>query len=170
MAIIRAGMATPFEGGELVRRCVAPTEEQDALWLRRVRHWANLGILPSTQRGAGKHRFFRENTAFLASVLLRFSDLGATTEILRELSMSLQRADRGRSAFARLWRQTKEGDVAAPIHLWVFQPVERHPEIDVRLSEGLLLNPALLEAQPAIILNLSKVFAEVRAAAEENDE
>jgi hypothetical protein len=149
---------------ELVDRAAPPTDDHRILWLRRARLWSVSGILPvaAPQATVRKHRAYSEDAIFLAAVLFRIADLGITTRILQMISATLQEADKRSSAFARLWRRSRRGEVA---YISVYLSRDIYPEIWVQFSETGLSGLDLDDDGPAIVLNLEKVFEELSAAA-----
>jgi hypothetical protein len=96
---------------ELTAACVPPDEETRSLWLRRVRDWSSIGILPATRRheGTGRHRLFRHDAVYATAVLLRLADLGIPIGNLRSVARLIY-APRRRVAeqeFRRFWREAK---------------------------------------------------------------
>jgi hypothetical protein len=167
MCVWYPGMAMSLLSvAQLVDRTAPPTEYHRSLWLRRAQHWSGLGILPTArpQDGSRKRRLYREETVYLAAVLLRLSGFGIETSILEWISTHLQQISRGRGRFARFWRDAIQGNrqIAYISISLSFEGQSFH------YYNGLTdaVTPALRD-EPAIFLNLAGVFEEVRHAAEE---
>jgi DNA-binding transcriptional MerR regulator len=96
---------------ELTASCKPPDEETQALWLRRVRDYSNLGILPATRQheGTGRHRLFSPDAKFATAVLLRFADLGIPIGNLRSLAQLINtpRRTKAQLEFQLFWREAK---------------------------------------------------------------
>jgi hypothetical protein len=159
---------------ELVRRCVPFNEERLALWVRRARHWAGLGILPAAMPGRGERsrRLYDPDTVYLLSVLLRIADFGVETSILANVSSFLQTNTQGRGGFARFWREaTREDGTTFEQYIVIGLPPETYPKPRIawyhRTSGVVTLN---IDIEPAIFLNLTKVFEEVQSAALDGSE
>jgi hypothetical protein len=161
---------------QLVHRAAPPTEDHRALWLRRARLWSvediqgRMTILPVAvpQAGSRKHRSYSEGAIFLAAVLFRISDFGITTDILRQISASLQGADNYNSAFSRMWRRIKRRQYVNE-EAFISVRLSRlggWPLITLGLQDYMASNLADDDA-PAIILNLTRVGEELSAVTTE---
>jgi hypothetical protein len=143
----------------LVDRTAPPSEEHRARWRRRCQLWSEAGILPlvarQTKDDGRKRRLYRDDTIWLAAVLLRVSDFIVDTNVLAELSRDIQRVSKGRSAVSRLWQDVILGNRSA----YMFFSVE---EAHIRLSPTLDQFASLLYDEAAIILDLTEVFAAAR--------
>src|SRR5690349_4461544 len=95
---------------QLVDRTAPPTENQVALWQRRVRLWSDAGILTTVgpHEGTGKHRRYSDSVVYLAAVLLRISDFVTETSTLKRIAISIQASLKGRN-FSRMWRDAING-------------------------------------------------------------
>ena len=144
---------------KLLDRTAPPSEERRARWRRRCQLWSEAGILPTvtprTKEGGRKRRLYREDTIWLAAVLLRVSDYIVDTNVLAGLSRDIQRTSKGRSAFARWWRDVMLGNRSA----YMF-----YSSTEMKILLGSTLDqftPYLLD-ETAVILDLTEVFAVVR--------
>jgi hypothetical protein len=154
---------------ELVRRCSPFSEEHLALWVRRARHWATLGMLPVAMPGRGERsrRLYDPDTVYLLSVLLRISDFGVETSILTIISSFIQNNMKGRGSFARFWREAKRED-GTPFEQYIVIRLlpETYPIPQIvwyhETSGAVTLK---IDLDPAIFLNLTRVFEEARIAA-----
>jgi hypothetical protein len=154
---------------ELVRRCSPFNEERLALWVRRARHWATLGMLPVAMPGQGERsrRLYDPDTVYLLSALLRISDFGVETSILAIVSSFIQTNIKGRGGFARFWREAKrKGGSAFEQYIVIRLPPETYPLPRItwyhQTSGAVKLT---IDLDPAIFLNLTRVFEEVRITA-----
>ena len=84
---------------ELTAACKPPDEETQSLWLRRVRDYSNVGMLPATRQheGTGRHRLFSRNAIYATAVFLRLADLGIPIGNLRNLARLINAQPLGRS-------------------------------------------------------------------------
>jgi hypothetical protein len=151
---------------QLVKRAAPPSEAFVSVWERRVRLWSEGGILPTAgpDKDAGTRRRWRyaESAIHLAAILLRLSDFGIETGILKYISEELQMTSRGRGGFARFWRDAIAGNRATSYVLFSIDP-----ETGIIFDEhGYGLGSFTLHEEPGLFLNLSGVFEEVRRAAE----
>ena len=155
---------------ELVRRCSPPQgEERFALWLRRVRHWTALGILPlaNLTRGRRNSRVYDLDALHIAALLLRISDFGIETNILESISSFIQNNMFGRGRFARFWRGAQQYEVSTQNILLITLPPETYPIPAISWYEGITDEVEVIldiGLEPAIALNVSRVFQELRAA------
>src|SRR5690349_6248110 len=87
-----------FTVSELTAACEPPDEETRSLWLRRVRDWSNIGIVPANRQheGTGRHRLFSPDAVYATAVLLRFADLGIPIGNLRSLARLINAPRRSR--------------------------------------------------------------------------
>jgi hypothetical protein len=153
---------------ELVRRCSPFNKERLALWVRRARHWATLGMLPVAMSGRGERsrRLYDPDTVYLLSVLLRISDFGVETSILGIVSSFIQNNIEGRGGFARFWREAKRDGTAFEQYILISLPPETYPVPHIawyhQTSGAVTLT---IDLEPAIFLNLTRIFEEVRITA-----
>src|SRR5580693_6683889 len=96
---------------ELTAACKPPDEVTHSLWLRRVRDYSNVGILPATRQhgGTGRHRLFSPDTIYATAVLLRLADLGIPIGNLRSLArlINAPRRTAVERGFRQFWRAAK---------------------------------------------------------------
>jgi DNA-binding transcriptional MerR regulator len=96
---------------ELTAACKPLDVETQSLWLRRVRDYSNVGILPVTRQheGTGRHRLFSPDDICATAVLLRLADLGIPIGNLRSLGRLINAPSRttAEREFQRFWRQAK---------------------------------------------------------------
>src|SRR3954463_7684124 len=87
--------------------------ERAKLWTRRLRHWATLDIIPAAAKhraGAGQHRLFDSEIAYIAAILLRVAAVGVSISLIGKTAMQLQDAMKGKSQFAATWRTAIGGN------------------------------------------------------------
>jgi hypothetical protein len=93
---------------ELTDACKPPDEETRLLWLRRVRDWSNIGIVPATRQhaGTGRHRLFRPDAVYVTAVLLRLVDSGYPIRNLSTVAklINAPRRTAAEQEFHRFWR------------------------------------------------------------------
>jgi hypothetical protein len=168
-------MAHLITVSELVDRAAPPTEDHRSVWLRRARLWSVRDILPTAapQGGTRKHRAYSESTVFLAAILFRISDLGVTTEILRELSLILKDLGQGKSASDREWRRIKRGvptrygardgfvEIVGGAYISIKLPRKGEPFQVAFTDKGPSKQLIPEDDAPAIILNLTKIWEEL---------
>jgi DNA-binding transcriptional MerR regulator len=96
---------------ELTAACKPPDDETQSLWLRRVRDYSNVGMLPATRQheGTGRHRLFSRNAIYATAVFLRLADLGIPIGNLRNLArlINAPRRTKAELEFQRFWREAK---------------------------------------------------------------
>ena len=154
---------------QLINRCAPPSEYHRGVWSRRARLWSVSGILPTAipLEGNQKRRLYSQNIVFLAGVLFRISDLEISTDFLSELAFILYEAEKGRTNFGRMWRRVKQGKSSHQAYISASHPRDT-PFISVSLSESGIAELDLADDDaPAVVLNLTKVFEELSAAAAE---
>jgi hypothetical protein len=158
-------MAELLNVAKLVDRAAPPSEDRRAKWLRRCQLWSVSGILPTSASQLAsegrRRRLYRTETIWLAAVLLRVSNNIVDTNVLAGLSRDIQRASKGRSAFARWWRDVMLGNRSAYMFF-------SSTEMKITLGSTLDQFTPYLRDETAIILDLTEVFAVVRAHAAED--
>jgi DNA-binding transcriptional MerR regulator len=96
---------------ELTAACKPPDDETRLLWLRRVRDWSNIGMVPATRQheGTGRHRLFSPDAVYATAVLLRLADLGIPIGNLRSVArlINAPRRTAHEQEFQRFWREAK---------------------------------------------------------------
>jgi DNA-binding transcriptional MerR regulator len=107
---------------ELIDCCSPPTEERRSVWLRRARDWSNVGLLPASAQeheGSGRHRRYRHDTVYLASVLLRMADLGVSIGDLARISDLIRTPGRTTSGqrFKAFWEAAKTHSSLQPAYI-----------------------------------------------------
>jgi hypothetical protein len=115
-------------------------------------------VAPPTKDEGRKRRLYREDTIWLAAVLLRVSDVIVDTDVLAGLSGNIQRASKGRSALSRWWRDVMLGNRSAYMFL---SPIDMSITLGSTLEE---FAPYLMD-EIGIILDLMEVFDGVRTSA-----
>lgn len=155
---------SPTGGGDYS----ALTEERRRVWLRRIRHWSTMDILPpapASRDGTGHHRRYDDEDVYIAAVLLRVADLGISIAITRDIATVLrQPGSADGDNFAECWRQAKAGKPHIYLVIWIASDgwvfVEGvSPEQGGLGAVDLLLDP---DDAPTVILSLSKIFARIR--------
>jgi DNA-binding transcriptional MerR regulator len=116
---------------QLTAACKPPDEETQSLWLRRVRDYSNLGILPATRQheGSGRHRLFSPDAKFATAVLLRFADLGIPIGNLQGLArlINAPRRTKAELEFRRFWREANTLVSRQDAHLAI-RPIRGDPD------------------------------------------
>jgi hypothetical protein len=154
---------------ELVDRAAPPSEDRRRVWLRRARLWSVANILPTAtaQGAARRHRLYSENTIFLAAILFRISDLGATTDILHAVSEDIQWVDKHKGRPGKVWRLIKRRIIKREGYLRIRYNYKGRPEILNDIDEHGLSHLGMYDDTPAIFLNLTAVLEELSAVAGE---
>jgi DNA-binding transcriptional MerR regulator len=137
--------------------------ERAKLWTRRLRHWATLDIIPAAAKnraGAGQHRLFDAETAYIAAILLRVAATGISISIIRDISTQIQDATKGKSQFAATWRVAVSGDDNK--QYWLLINFLGEEKIDLAISEGDRPPVPLAELEPVILLNITHLFEMIR--------
>jgi hypothetical protein len=123
-------------------------------------------MLPAAMPGRGERsrRLYDPDTVYLLSVLLRISDLGVETSILRTVSSFIQTNSEGRGGFARFWREAKREDgTEFEQYIVISLPPETYPVPQIawyhQTSRTVMLT---IDIEPAIFLSLTRIFEEVR--------
>jgi hypothetical protein len=121
---------------------------------------------PQPNRSGRRRRVYRQDAVPLAAVLLRLSDLGLETNLLKSISVDLQIDSKGRGRFARFWKAALQGSRSTAyisFYLEAGRAIHRYDwqEFGLRSWESILAD------EPQIFLDLVAVFAEVRDAAAE---
>lgn len=134
------------------------------LWTRRLRHWTNLGLLPTAAKhreGAGQHRLYDPSTAYTAAVLLRIAATGASLPVITEAAVQLIRQTQGRRKFAQSWRSAiRNSDT---VQCWLSVTIASEGErIYLTLYEGPVSPNGVDATEPKIIVNLSSIFSAVK--------
>jgi len=148
-----------FTVSELTAACEPPDEETRSLWLRRVRDWSNIGIVPANRQheGTGRHRLFSPDAVYATAVLLRFADLGIPIGNLRSLArlINAPRRTATERTFRQFWRAAKS--LASPLDAYLaITPKREDPGITFYvLGWG---NMILSSEDGWACINLTRVF------------
>jgi DNA-binding transcriptional MerR regulator len=145
---------------ELTAACVPPDEETRSLWLRRLRDWSSIGILPAARQheGTGRHRLFSRDAIYATAVLLRLADLGIPIGNLRSVARLIN-APRRRAAeqeFRRFWREAEMLPHAVDAYYLAITPKRGEPGITFyRQVQGRMI----LDNDDAwAVINLTQLF------------
>jgi DNA-binding transcriptional MerR regulator len=156
---------------ELARAC-APIDsagEVDAnrlsLWTRRLRHWTVLGILPSSTRhgdGAGKHRLYRPELVYQASVLLRLAGVGLPFPVIRLIADELLKETADNGELWSFWRdaiKSEQSRLEYFLAIWIIDEGE-YVFIDGIIGKRRTINIGNIGIDdfPAILLDLNYIF------------
>jgi DNA-binding transcriptional MerR regulator len=145
------------------------------LWIRRLRHWSQLGILPERamrQIGAGQHRLYGADLVYLAAILLRASGTGISVGVIKEISKKLQRETQGKRSLAQFWRDAKRyAPTPGAFHYLLIWIADEGRVISL---EGVVrqddswssIHPTFdPESEPMIVLSLTNIFLEIQMEA-----
>jgi hypothetical protein len=132
------------------------------LWIRRLRHWITLGILPSSVAQDS-------DDVYIAAILLRIADTGLPATLIKSLSAELHaKVGRTRTGFARIWREATGNQRPSGIfHYLIVQVSEEGTASKVSISRTDTPKAAYLgdfgpRLDTAFIVNLSEVFRILR--------
>jgi DNA-binding transcriptional MerR regulator len=141
-------------------------QERLKIWIRRLRHWSTLGILPADairQAEAGRHRLYSADLVYLASVLLRLSGAGISAEVIKSISKELQHETEGSARLSAFWKKAKAHEASDGEHflllwiadegtfVWSGSAICRESRFDLIES----FDP---HNEPTIMLSLSEIF------------
>jgi hypothetical protein len=132
------------------------------IWIRRLRHWITLGILPSSIA-------YDSDEVYVAAILLRIADTSLPAPLLKSLSAELHsKIERRRSGFAKIWREaTGIPRPSGKFHYLIVQVSEEGAAAKVGISSTTTPKEAYLgdfgpKLDTAFIVNLSEVVRTVR--------
>ena len=135
------------------------------LWIRRLRHWVVLGVLPAPAAGSGR---YARNQVYVAAIILRLAGLGLPAPLLKLVSDGLQsKLDRRRTNFARFWREASSDSSQGNFHHYLLIRIEEEGEaVTVGISRSNAPQSAYFGAfdpgtDTVLVLNLNKVFSVV---------
>jgi DNA-binding transcriptional MerR regulator len=142
------------------------------LWVRRLRHWTVLGLLPTAAKrngGAGQHRLYSDRTAYLAAALLRLAGMGLPASVIEVASRDIQSYVRRQTLFAQIGKETIERphDGKRRCHL-ITRLKDEAQSIIVGISytadeNTIFLGEAYREFEGAVVLNLTSLFRDVNS-------
>lgn len=135
------------------------------LWIRRLRHWTVLGILPASSRngeGAGKHRLYRPELAYQAAVLLRVAGAGLPFPIIKLIADDLLKDTVKDGRLSSFWSDATMDSKSQSEYLlaiWIAEEGEFVWMEGATADSGVvnLKKIDMLDA-PTILLNLSNIF------------
>lgn len=132
------------------------------LWIRRLRHWITLDILPANVAGGS-------DDMYIAAILLRVADTGVPAPLIKSLSAELHaKIGRKRTGFAKIWREaTGTPRPSGTFHYLIVQVSEEGTASKVGISRTDTPKEAFLgdfgpRLDAAFLVNLSAVFQVVR--------
>jgi hypothetical protein len=133
------------------------------LWVRRLRHWTVLGILPPAADNG-------RDLVYISAILLRIAEPGLSAPLIKSISRELQeKIGRRRSNFSKFWREaTKFPRPFGIYHYLIVRITEDRTASTVGISRtNRHRNAYFGEFDPkldtAIIVNLNEVFRVVQA-------
>lgn len=132
------------------------------LWVRRLRHWITLGILPpSVAQGSDE--------VFIAAILLRIASAGLPAPFIKSMSTALRtKIKRKRSKFAGIWREATSFPKPSGIYFYLIVHISDEGSAStVNISRTDTPEHAYLgdfgpRLDTVFVLNLSEVFRMVR--------
>jgi len=149
---------------QVIAACFPRDEDERALWLRRVRHWATLGkVLPSAPgvaNGEGRLRRYSDEAVPLIALLLQMANRHSADE-LDAISRLIEKNLVGRSPFVRHWRTALAADPDADpdIFLTVGYPGDSRSEFAVRCGPSPILTS---DDTDAYVIRLTRFFGNLR--------
>lgn len=133
------------------------------LWVRRLRHWITLGILPPAE-GKGS------DVVYIAAVLLRVAGAGISAPLIKSISGQIQaNLGRKRTNFAKFWRDAASNPNIPGVYYYLTVRIAGEgAESSVGISRTFSqktayfgnLDPGL---EMTFAVNLNEVFRVVRA-------
>jgi len=163
---------------ELAERLGAQSQQQQDLWLRRLRHWTATDVLETIgpqHTGTGRSRRYQVDALYLAAVLLGLADLGMPIGVIKVVARSIAALRKHDLKYESLWQQAKTKGPKMPVN-------DRHglivlalmattsedgetPEIRLGLDRGKDRGAApafrLEDEETLILRNLDLIFSRV---------
>jgi len=133
------------------------------LWIRRLRHWITLGILPTNVA-------HDSDDVYIAAILLRIADSGLPAPLIKSVSGELHsKIGRRRTGFAKIWREATGLPRPSKVNYYlIVQISEEGTASKLGISSTTTPKEAYLgdfapRLDAAFLINLSEVFRVVRA-------
>jgi hypothetical protein len=133
-------------------------------WAKNAKFWSSasqvLPTPPTARRGSGRHRRYREEDAFVMAVIFRLAEMALPIGVLHQVSIWLQDIHEDDED----WQKAKLGHTDPPIFLSIIFSDE---EPFVSIHPGPFSEDFEEDAEGGtILMNISEVFARVRATME----